>query len=142
MKYYVIAGEASGDLHGSNLILEIKKKDDQAIFRGWGGETDAEAGAEIVKNYRDLAFMVLLKSSGTCRLYSVISGFASQIFSHLNQMPSYLSTTRVLIFVLPDGLTKTIKNDLLYLTPGMGMERKSCKIDPEKYRQNAGYPAL
>ncbi len=57
MKYYIIAGEASGDLHGSNLIREIKRKDSAARIRAWGGEMMQEAGAEIVKNYRDLAFM-------------------------------------------------------------------------------------
>ncbi len=57
MKYYIIAGEASGDLHGSNLIREIKRKDTGAVIRGWGGEMMQDAGAEIVKNYRDLAFM-------------------------------------------------------------------------------------
>jgi lipid-A-disaccharide synthase len=57
MKYYIIAGEASGDLHGSNLIREIKKRDTGALIRGWGGFLMQEAGAEIVKDYRDLAFM-------------------------------------------------------------------------------------
>src|SRR5258707_2478914 len=57
MKYYIIAGEASGDLHGSNLIRELRKKDDTAIIRGWGGGLMQEAGAVIVKDYRDLAFM-------------------------------------------------------------------------------------
>ena len=57
MKYYIIAGEASGDLHGSNLIREIRKKDDAATIRGWGGALMQEAGAVIVKDYRDLAFM-------------------------------------------------------------------------------------
>ncbi len=57
MKYYIIAGEASGDLHGGNLIREIKKKDEAAMIRGWGGDLMKEAGAEIVKDYRDLAFM-------------------------------------------------------------------------------------
>ncbi len=57
MKYYIIAGEASGDLHGSNLIREIKKKDVDAEIRGWGGSLMQHAGAEIVKDYRDLAFM-------------------------------------------------------------------------------------
>jgi lipid-A-disaccharide synthase len=57
MKYYIIAGEASGDLHGGNLIREIKKKDEKALIRGWGGNLMREAGAEIVKDYRDLAFM-------------------------------------------------------------------------------------
>jgi lipid-A-disaccharide synthase len=57
MKYYIIAGEASGDLHGSNLIREIKKKDSDAEIRGWGGFLMQDAGAEIVKDYRELAFM-------------------------------------------------------------------------------------
>src|SRR5258707_1484301 len=57
MKYYIIAGEASGDLHGSNLIREIKMRDPDAQIRGWGGSLMQEAGAEIVKDYRDLAFM-------------------------------------------------------------------------------------
>ena len=57
MKYYIIAGEASGDLHGSNLIREIKKLDQQAVFRCWGGDLMQAAGAELVKHYRELAFM-------------------------------------------------------------------------------------
>jgi lipid-A-disaccharide synthase len=57
MKYYIIAGEASGDLHGSNLIREINKRDPELEVRGWGGKLMQEAGAEIVKDYRDLAFM-------------------------------------------------------------------------------------
>lgn len=57
MKYYIIAGEASGDLHGSNLIKEIHKKDSTAIIRCWGGDLMEAAGAEVVKHYRELAFM-------------------------------------------------------------------------------------
>ena len=57
MKYYIIAGEASGDLHGSNLIREVKAKDADAQLRAWGGEEMEAAGATIVKHYRELAFM-------------------------------------------------------------------------------------
>jgi lipid-A-disaccharide synthase len=57
MKYYIIAGEASGDLHGSNLIKELKKLDVNANIRCWGGDKMQEAGGELVKHYRDLAFM-------------------------------------------------------------------------------------
>ena len=57
MKYYLIAGEASGDLHGSNLIKEIKKLDELADIRCWGGDKMAATGATVVKHYRDLAFM-------------------------------------------------------------------------------------
>lgn len=56
-RYYIIAGEASGDLHASNLVRELKKQDPAANFRGWGGDLMQEAGVEIVKHYRDLAFM-------------------------------------------------------------------------------------
>jgi lipid-A-disaccharide synthase len=57
MKYYIIAGEASGDLHGSNLIKELKKLDTNASIRCWGGDKMQEAGGELVKHYRTLAFM-------------------------------------------------------------------------------------
>ena len=57
MKYYIIAGEASGDLHGSNLMKELYKKDPQAEIRFWGGDLMQQAGGTLVKHYRDLAFM-------------------------------------------------------------------------------------
>ena len=57
MKYYIIAGEASGDLHGSNLIKALKKTDNSAELRAWGGDMMQAAGADIVKHYRNLAFM-------------------------------------------------------------------------------------
>lgn len=57
MKYYIIAGEASGDLHGSNLIKEIRKLDADADIRAWGGDKMEAAGASLAKHYRDLAFM-------------------------------------------------------------------------------------
>jgi lipid-A-disaccharide synthase len=57
MKYYVIAGEASGDLHGSNLIKEIQKLDANADIRFWGGDKMKATGATLVKHYKDLAFM-------------------------------------------------------------------------------------
>ena len=57
MKYYIIAGEASGDLHGSNLIKELHKLDNKAAIRCWGGDKMESAGATLVKHYRDLAFM-------------------------------------------------------------------------------------
>ncbi|MFN6388720.1 MAG: lipid-A-disaccharide synthase [Bacteroidota bacterium] len=61
MKYYIIAGEASGDLHGSNLIKEIKHLDPAASIRAWGGDLMKDAGASLVKHYRDLAFMGFLE---------------------------------------------------------------------------------
>ncbi len=57
MKYYLIAGEASGDLHGSNLIKELHKLDASANIRCWGGDMMQAAGATLVKHYKELAFM-------------------------------------------------------------------------------------
>ena len=62
MKYYIIAGEASGDLHGSNLIKALIKKDKTAEFRFWGGDLMENAtGFPTVKHYKDLAFMGFLE---------------------------------------------------------------------------------
>lgn len=60
MKYYLIAGERSGDLHGSNLMKEIKKLDNEAQFRGFGGDYMVEAGLDLVIHYQDMAFMGLI----------------------------------------------------------------------------------
>lgn len=57
MKYYIIAGEASGDLHGSNLIKSLRRIDPEADIRFWGGDLMQQAGGTLVKHYRDLAFM-------------------------------------------------------------------------------------
>lgn len=61
MKYYIIAGEASGDLHGSSLIKELKQLDSSSTFRCWGGDKMQEAGGDLVKHYRELAFMGFLE---------------------------------------------------------------------------------
>ncbi|HBI01008.1 MAG TPA: lipid-A-disaccharide synthase [Flavobacterium sp.] len=57
MKYYIIAGEASGDLHGSNLMKALHKEDAQADIRFWGGDLMQKAGGTLVKHYKELAFM-------------------------------------------------------------------------------------
>jgi lipid-A-disaccharide synthase len=57
MKYYIIAGEASGDLHASNLVAEIKRKDAKAEFRGCGGDLMKAQGVDLLKHYRTMAYM-------------------------------------------------------------------------------------
>ncbi len=57
MKYFIIAGEASGDMHGSNLIIELKKLDSQAQIQCWGGNKMQAAGATVLKHINELAFM-------------------------------------------------------------------------------------
>jgi lipid-A-disaccharide synthase len=57
VRYYIISGESSGDLHGSNLVKGLRKVDASAQFRAWGGEHLQSVGVEPVKHIRDLAFM-------------------------------------------------------------------------------------
>ena len=57
MKYYIISGEASGDMHAANLVVEIRCKDENAEIRAWGGDKLKEQGATIVKHIKELAFM-------------------------------------------------------------------------------------
>ena len=67
MKYYIIAGEASGDLHGSNLMKALIQKDPNAEFRFWGGDLMAAQGEILVKHYKDLAFMGFLEVAKNLR---------------------------------------------------------------------------
>ncbi|WP_289060914.1 lipid-A-disaccharide synthase [uncultured Zobellia sp.] len=61
MKYYIIAGEASGDLHGSNLMKALITKDPDANIRFWGGDLMQQAGGTLVKHYKEMAFMGFLE---------------------------------------------------------------------------------
>ncbi len=61
MKYYLIAGEASGDLHGSNLLKGLKTADPQGEFRCWGGDLMKAEGAELVRHYKDTAIIGFLE---------------------------------------------------------------------------------
>lgn len=112
MKYYIIAGEASGDLHAANLMNEIKILDKNAEFRVWGGNLMENAGGILIKHYKELAFMgfieVLLnirtisKNLNFCKddllkykpdLLILVDypGFNLRIaeFAHLNQIKTY-----------------------------------------------------
>ena len=61
MKYYIISGEASGDLHGSNLMKAIYRHDPQAEVRFWGGDLMQSVGGTMVKHIRDLAIMGIVE---------------------------------------------------------------------------------
>ncbi|TRX62199.1 lipid-A-disaccharide synthase [Fulvivirga sp. M361] len=72
MRYYLIAGERSGDLHGGNLVRSLKKKDPEAEFRGFGGDAMESEGMHLSVHYRDLAFMgfwEVFKNLGTISGY-------------------------------------------------------------------------
>ena len=57
MKYYILVGEASGDLHGANLMKALLKQDPEAEIRFWGGDLMQEVGGTLVKHYKERAFM-------------------------------------------------------------------------------------
>lgn len=61
MRYYIIAGERSGDLHGGNLVKALRKHDPDGVFRGFGGDYMKEAGVDIFVDYGDMAFMGLVE---------------------------------------------------------------------------------
>ena len=63
MKYYIIAGERSGDLHGASLMRELKNQDSDAGFRCWGGDMMQAVGGELVRHYKDMAFMGFIEAA-------------------------------------------------------------------------------
>ena len=68
MKYYIIAGEASGDLYGSNLAKELKLKDPKADIRAWGGDLMQQQGVHLIKHYKDhnyMGFLEVVRNLGT-----------------------------------------------------------------------------
>ena len=68
MRYFIIAGEQSGDLHGSNLVRGLKENDPSAEVFCWGGDLLLAAGAQILKHYKELAFMgfvAVIRNLGT-----------------------------------------------------------------------------
>jgi lipid-A-disaccharide synthase len=75
MKYFIIAGEQSGDLHGSNLVKELKKNDQNGDIRCWGGDLMESAGARLLIHYRQASFMGFVevaKNLGTIRKFMVL----------------------------------------------------------------------
>jgi lipid-A-disaccharide synthase len=80
MKYFILAGEKSGDLHGSNLIREIVKLDPSAEIKAWGGDDMQTAGAEILIHHKELAIMGLLGVlQNIQRLKGLFTKFGNQI---------------------------------------------------------------
>lgn len=74
MKYFIIAGEASGDLHGSNLVKEIRVLDPSAIIVGWGGDKMKDAGVKVLKHINELAFMGFAEV--VANLWTILQNFS------------------------------------------------------------------
>jgi lipid-A-disaccharide synthase len=106
MKYYLIAGEASGDLHGSNLIAGIRKYDAKAEFRAWGGDLMQKEGALIVKHYRELAFM------GFAEVVANLRTIASNIRYCKKDIVEWKPDVVIFIDYQIDGFMNFVVNDL------------------------------
>ena len=82
MKYFILAGEKSGDLHGSNLISEITQLDKDAVIQAWGGDSMSKQGAEVLIHHNQLAIMGILGViQNLQRLKGLFKTFAQQIDS-------------------------------------------------------------
>ena len=81
MKYYIIAGEASGDLHGSKLMEALKEKDNKAQIRFWGGDLMQQSVGVLVKHYKMLAFMGVWEVVTHLRTIFKISNFVKRHFT-------------------------------------------------------------
>ena len=97
MKYYIIAGEASGDLHGSNLMKALYKQEDKADIRFWGGDLMSTVGGTLVKHFKERAFM----------------GFV-EVFMNLNKILRMISFCKKdILNFQPDVLFLLIIQDLI-----------------------------
>ena len=86
MRYYIIAGERSGDLHGGNLVKALKRHDVDAKLRGFGGEYMQEEGVELQVHYRDMAFMGLAEILSNLKRFRIILSNAKQTSINSNRM--------------------------------------------------------
>lgn len=84
MKYYIISGEASGDLHGSNLMKAIQHVDTNADFRFWGGDLMQSVGGTLVKHYKELAFMGFIEVVMNLRTITKNLSFCKKDIEHYN----------------------------------------------------------
>ncbi len=103
MRYYIIAGERSGDLHGGNLVKALKRYDSDANLRGFGGEYMQEAGVELEVHYRDMAFMGL-----------------AEILTNLNKISNYIKQCKA-------DITQ-FKPDVVILIDYGGFNRRIAKF--------------
>src|SRR5690349_9742864 len=107
MRYYIIAGERSGDLHGSNLVKGVRAKDPDASFRGFGGDYMRSAGVDLFVHYGDMAFMGL-----------------AQIVINLNKISRYIKACKADIL--------QYNPDVIILIDYGGFNRRIAKFGKKK----------
>jgi lipid-A-disaccharide synthase len=126
MKFYLIAGERSGDLHGSNLIKQLKQREPDAQFRGFGGDYMHEAGMEEVVHYRELAFMGLAEVLANLRTISKkIEQCKRDILQYKPDVIVLIDYAGFNMRIAKFAKSKRDKSILVYFTKGLGLESKS-----------------
>ena len=97
MKYYLIVGEASGDLHASHLMAALKAEDPQADFRFFGGDLMAAVGGTMVKHYKELAYMGFIPV--LLHLRTIFASVVKEILFPGNRMLLFWWTIRDSIWI-------------------------------------------
>ena len=164
MKYYIIAGEASGDLHGSNLMKALYKEDPQAEIRFWGGDLMQAVGGTLVKHYKDLAFMgfvevlqnlgTILKNIALCKkdiesfkpdaiIFIDYPGFNMRIAKWAKQKQIathyYISPQ---IWAWKESRIKAIKRDVDYMYVILPFEKEFYEVKHGYPVQFVGHPLI
>lgn len=164
MKYYIIAGEASGDLHGANLLKALFKDDPNAEVRFWGGDLMEQVGGTLVKHYKDLAFMgfvevvanlrTILKNISFCKkditafnpdviIFIDYPGFNMQIAKWAKQKGFdthyYISPQ---IWAWKEGRIKAIKRDINHMYVILPFEKDFYEKKHQYKVDYVGHPLL
>lgn len=164
MRYYIIAGEASGDLHGSNLMKALYKQDPEAEIRFWGGDLMQAVGGTLVKHYKDLAFMgfvevlqnlkTILKNISFCKkdiegfkpdaiIFIDYPGFNMRIAKWAKER--HIATHYYIspqIWAWKEGRIKAIKRDVDYMYVILPFEKEFYEIKHGYAVQFVGHPLI
>lgn len=164
MRYYIIAGEASGDLHGSNLMKALYEQDPEAEIRFWGGDLMQAVGGTLVKHYKDLAFMgfvevlqnlkTILKNISFCKkdiegfkpdaiIFIDYPGFNMRIAKWAKER--HIATHYYIspqIWAWKEGRIKAIKRDVDYMYVILPFEKEFYEIKHGYAVQFVGHPLI
>lgn len=141
MKYYIIAGEASGDLHGSNLIKALKVEDSNADIRFWGGNLMLNAGGAIVKHYKERAFMGFIEViMNLHKIYKDISFCKADISSFKPDVVIFIDNSGFNLRIAKWAKTKKFKTHY-YISPQVWASRAG-RVKDIKRDVNAMYVIL
>jgi lipid-A-disaccharide synthase len=125
VKYYIIAGEASGDLHGANLVEAIKAQDAEAQFRGFGGDKMKAEGVTLFRHYKETAYMGFVEVLKHLRkILKNIDQCKKDIVDYQPDAVILVDYPGFNLRIAPFAKQNGFKVILLYLPAIMGMEKQ------------------